>query len=119
MFKKWYKIVKNDFKEGLRKWIALHGKHRHLCSLEELEKQIKHSKLLSISIAFWLVLITCKLVDLFFIGKTSLPLLFVVIMLGMAIYDEQQNVNNLRLFVYFKYHDGDFIVRGVDTYGRK
>ena len=100
-----YQEAQTDARNMVERWKINLKRHRHLLSIQELEKKIQHARWLEYSLAFLELMITSKLIELYLIGKTSVPLLFCAIMFGIAIYDEQQNINNLRLFIYFRIRD--------------
>ena len=99
------KKTRHDIKNWWTRYKDLHFKSRQNCTLRELQKKIKYANLLCYSFSFWIIIVTGYLIDLFLIGKTNVMLLMVMIMFGMALYDEQQNINNLRLFIYFRSKD--------------
>ena len=113
------KEIKQDITDGWKNYKTLHFKPRQNCTLKELEKKIVHTNWLCYSLFFWIIIMTTKLIDLFLMGKTSVLYLMVTIMLGIAIYDEQQNINNLRLFIYFKRKDPEIIKYEVYGNGRR
>ena len=100
-----FEEAQDDARNMVERWKINLKRHRHLLSIQELEKKIQHARWLEYSLAFLELMITSKLIELYLIGKTSVPLLFCAIMFGIAIYDEQQNINNLRLFIYFRIRD--------------
>jgi len=105
--------AQTDARNMVENWRINFKKHRHLLTIQQLEKKIQHARYIEYSLAFLEVIITCKLIELYLMGKTSVPLLFCAIMFAIALYDEQQNINNLRLFIYFRIRDK----MEVDTYG--
>lgn len=111
--------IKKDYKGFISNWKNIHMKDRHRCNLSELYKKLDTAKKLSWSFTISTVILLAIILELFIANKVSITFNTLLIMCMVALYDEMRNVNNLKLFIYFKEretngkYDIDIIATGL------